>query len=113
MISNDISLIDANLKGYGNRSLSGKRLKSLKKSGFLYANIDIDETIEKFPLGFLDEKQKRVTERLQNQSGLFELSSSDSELDHTTYTLRYGFEGEGDPGIQLLNVINSLYILSK
>jgi len=113
MISNDISLIDGNLKGYGNRSISGKRLKSLKKSGFLYANIDIDETIEKFPLGFLDEKQKRVTERLQNQSGLFELSSSDSELDHTTYTLRYGFEGECDPGIQLLNMINSLYILSK
>jgi hypothetical protein len=113
MISNDISLIDSNLKGYGNRSISGKRLKKLKKSGFLYANVDIDEAIEKFPLAFLDEKQKRVIERLQNQSGLFELSSSDSELDHTTYTMRYGFEGDGNFGRQLLDMINSLYILSK
>ena len=113
MISNDMSLIDSNFKGYGNRSISGKRLKSLKKSGFLYANVDIDEAIEKFPLGFLDEKQKKVIERLQNQSGLVELSSSDSELDHTTYRMRYGFKGGGDPGIQFLNMINSLYILSK
>lgn len=113
LISNDVSLIDSNLKGYGSSAISGKRLKNLKKSGFLYANVDIDEAIEKFPVGFLDDKQKRVIERLQNQSGLFELSSSDSELNHTVYKMRYGFQGDGSSGKQFLDMINSLYILSK
>jgi hypothetical protein len=113
LISNDHSLIDSNLKGYGKRSISGKHIKRLKKSGFLYASVDLDEAIQKFPTGFLDEKQKRVIERMKNQSGVFELVSSDSYIDHTTYRLRYGFQGDGSSGKQFLDMINAFYILSK
>jgi hypothetical protein len=106
-------LVESNLDGYGSKSLSSEKIKRLKKSGVLYANVDLDETFQKFPIDFLDERQKRVIDRMKGNSGRIELTSGDSELDHTHYKMSYSFEQGGDSGKQFLDMINSLYIFSK
>jgi hypothetical protein len=113
IISNNRMLVESNLDGYGSKSLSSEKIKRLKKSGVLYANVDLDETFQKFPIDFLDERQKRVIDRMKGNSGRIELTSGDSELDHTHYKMSYSFEQGGDSGKQFLDMINSLYIFSK
>ena len=113
IITNNRTLVESNLNGYGSQSLSGKKIKRIKKSGVLYANVDLDETIHKFPIDFLDERQKLVFERLKGKSGMFELTSGASELDQTKYQISYTFEGNSSSGEQFLDMINSLYIFSK
>jgi hypothetical protein len=106
-------LVESNIDGYGSKSLSGKKIKRLKKSGVVYASIDLDETFQKFPIDFVDERQKRVIDRMKGNSGRIELTSGYSELDHTQYKMSYSFEQGGDSGKQFLDMINSLYIFSK
>ncbi|MDC0460180.1 hypothetical protein OAM07_05430 [Crocinitomicaceae bacterium] len=113
IISNNRMLVESNLEGYGAKSLSGKKIKRLKKSGVLYASVDLDETFQKIPFDFLDERQKNVIDRMKGKSGRIELTSGNSELDHTKYKMTYSFEQGGDSGKQFLDIINSLYIFSK
>ena len=79
----------------------------------LYAKVHLDETLQKFPIDFLDEKQKQVIEGLKGKSGMFELTSGNSGLEQTKYQIRYSFEGDSTSGEQFLDMINSLYIFSK
>lgn len=113
IISNNRMLVESNLEGYGAKSLSGKKIKRIKKSGVLYASVDLDETFQKIPFDFLDERQKNVIDRMKGKSGRIELTSGNSELDHTKYKMTYSFEQGGDSGKQFLDIINSLYIFSK
>ncbi len=92
IISNNRMLVESNLEGYGAKSLSGKKIKRLKKSGVLYASVDLDETFQKIPFDFLDERQKNVIDRMKGKSGRIELTSGNSELDHTKYKMTYSFE---------------------
>ena len=113
IISNNHKLIESNINGYGSQSLSSKKIKRIKKSGVLYANVDLDEALQKFPIDFLDERQKRVIDRLKGKSGRLELTSGYSDLDHTNYQISYSFDGDVNSGEQFLEMINSLYIFSK
>ena len=79
----------------------------------MYASVDLDETFQKIPFDFLDERQKNVIDRMKGKSGRIELTSGNSELDHTKYKMTYSFEQGGDSGKQFLDIINSLYIFSK
>ena len=79
----------------------------------MYASVDLDETLQKLPVDFLDERQKRVIDRMKGDSGRIELTSGNSELDHTQYKMSYSFEQGSDSGKQFLDMINSLYIFSK
>ena len=95
------------------KSLSAKKIQRIKKSGVLYANVNLDEALHKFPIDFLDERQKLVIDRLKGKSGVFELTSGKSQVDFTKYQLSYTFDGDSSSGEQFLDVINSIYIFSK
>ncbi len=113
LITNNRSLVESNINGFGSKSLSAKKIQRIKKSGVLYANVDLDEALHKFPIDFLDERQKRVIDRLKGKSGVFELTSGKSQVDFTKYQLSYTFDGDSSSGEQFLDMINSLYIFSK
>lgn len=113
LISNDEQFITSHLTGYGKFKLSKKKIKKIKKAGVLYAKMDLGESLNQFPQAFLDSKQKKVLNNLKNNSGSIELSSKDSELSHTLYGLRYSFESTSSKANQFLDMINTLYILSK
>ena len=113
LITNNHNLVKSNMKGYGSNAISRKDIKKIKKSGVLYAKVDLDESLSKFPIEFLDERQKLVLDRMKGTSGMIELTSGRSELNSTKYNIEYYFEGDGSSGKQFLDMINSLYIFSK
>ena len=113
IISNDPQFIKSHLNGYGKRAISKKQVKKIKKSGVLYAKLDLGESLNQFPQTFLDARQKDVLNNLKNNSGSIELDSGDSEISHTNYGLRYTFESSSTKASQFLDMINALYILSK
>lgn len=113
LISNDPQFIKSHLNGYGKRAISKNQVKKIKKSGVLYAKLDLGESLNQFPQTFLDARQKDVLKNLKNNSGSIELDSGDSELSHTNYGLRYTFESSSTKASQFLDMINALYILSK
>jgi hypothetical protein len=113
LLSNDSYLIDEYIDGYGREAISKKDLKRIKKSGVLYANMDLDRSINQFPQAFLDERQKKVLNDLKNNSGRIELSSNYSESTKTDYSLLYNFESTSSQATQFLDMINAMFILSK
>ena len=113
LLSNDTYLIDEHIDGYGREAISKKDLKRIKKSGVLFANMDLDRSINQFPQAFLDERQKKVLNDLKNNRGRIELSSNYSELTKTDYSLLYNFESTSSQATQFLDMINAMFILSK
>ena len=113
LLSNDTYLIDEHIDGYGREAISKKDLKCIKKSGVLYANMDLDQSINQFPQAFLDERQKKVLNDLKNNSGRIEISSNYSELTKTDYSLLYNFESTSSQATQFLDMINAMFILAK
>ena len=113
LLSNDTYLIDEHIDGYGREAISKKDLKRIKKSGVLFANMDLDRSINQFPQAFLDERQKKVLNDLKNNSGRIELSSNYSELTKTDYSLLYNFESTSSQATQFLDMINAMFILAK
>lgn len=113
LLSNDTYLIDEHIDGYGRGAISKKDLKRIKKSGVLYANMDLDRSINQLPQAFLDERQKKVLNDLKNNSGRIELSSNYSESTKTDYSLLYNFESTSRQATQFLDMINAMFILSK
>lgn len=106
-------MIDEHIDGYGREAISKKDLKRIKKSGVLFANMDLDRSINQFPQAFLDERQKKVLNDLKNNRGRIELSSNYSELTKTDYSLLYNFESTSSQATQFLDMINAMFILSK
>jgi len=113
LLSNDTYLIDEHIDGYGREAISKRDLKRIKKSGVLYANMDLDRSINQFPEAFLDERQKQVLKDLKNNSGRIELSSKYSESTKTDYSLLYNFESSSSQATQFLDMINAMFILAK
>ena len=113
LLSNDLSLVVEHLDGYGKKAISKKEVKQIKKSGVLYANLDLNQSLNEFPSAFLDERQKNVLNNLKKKSGRIVLKSESSELNKTDYSLRYNFESTSSKASQFLDMINALFILSK
>ena len=113
LLSNDTYLIDEHIDGYGREAISKRDLKRIKKSGVLYAHMDLNRSINQFPQAFLDERQKNVLNNLKYNSGRIELNSKYSELTKTDYSLRYNFESSSSQATQFLDMINAMFILSK
>ena len=113
LLSNDLSLVVDHLDGYGKGAISKKSVKKIKKSGVLYANLDLNQSLNEFPRAFLDERQKNVLNNLKTKSGSIVLKSELSELNKTDYSLHYNFESSSGKASQFLDMINALFILSK
>ena len=113
LLSNDTYLIHEHIDGYGREAISKKDLKRIKKSGVLFANMDLDRSINQFPQVFLDERQNKVLNDLKNNRGRIELSSNYSESTKTDYSLLYNFESTSSQATQFLDMINAMFILSK
>jgi len=113
LFSNDTYLIDQHINGYGREAIAKRDLKRIKKSGVLYAHMDLNRSINQFPQALLDERQKNVLNNLKNNSGRIELNSKYSNLTKTDYSLRYNFESSSSQATQFLDMINAMFILSK
>ena len=57
IFSNDAEFANNYTKGYGSKAISPKKAKAIKKSGVMYANFDLKETINRLPPDFFPERK--------------------------------------------------------
>lgn len=112
IITNDEDLAVNHTNGYATQTISRKEKKAAKKSGFMYAHIDIAETLNRFPTGVLNPRQEEILQSLKGKSGQFDLTSSKTTDEMTKFKLQYSFEGNEATGKHLLDLINSIYVVT-
>jgi hypothetical protein len=112
ILTNDEDLAINHVNGYGSEALSRNACKAAKKSGFMYGYVDIAETLNRFPMGVLNPRQEEIIQTLKGKSGQVELTSSKTTSEQTNFNLHYSFTGEETTGKHLLDLINSLYVVT-
>jgi hypothetical protein len=114
IFTNDEDLVKNHSNGYGKQSLKGKRAKAAKKSKFMYAYFDWGLALNKLPREIFNTKQNEILDAMRGKTGIIELTSSKTSKEKTTFNLSYKFEGDFDnSGKYLLDLVNSIYVLSK
>lgn len=113
IFSNDIDFAKNHSDGYGSEALSAKKVKAIKKSGFMYANFDLKETINRLPSDFFPARQYEYISALKGKTGGMELQSTETDITHTKLKLKYTYETGDKSGKHLLDLINALYVVTK
>jgi hypothetical protein len=75
--------------------------------------INVAETINRFPMDVLNDRQNEIIQTLKGKSGSLELVSSKTSIKKTDFKIEYTFQGEDTSGKHLLDLINSIYIVTK
>lgn len=114
IITNNEDLAKNNSGGYGKNSISKSMVKKAKKSGAVYAYLDLGKAIESLPRGLFDDRENAVLDVVRGKRGEVELSSSETSATKTDFHLTYRFDGSiENSGTYILDLINSLYVVSK
>ena len=114
IFTNDEDLAINHSGGYGAQSLSGKRAKKAKSSKFMYGYFDWSEALSSLPREIFNTRQNEILDVMRNKTGVLELTSSKTTKTNTTFNLVYNFDGTYDnSGKYLLDLVNSIYVLSK
>jgi hypothetical protein len=113
ILTNDEDLAVNHSEGYGKEKLARINVKKAKRSGFMYGAIDISETLNRFPTDILTPKQNEMIQSLKGKSGKMELTSGETSSTHTTFDLKYVYEGQESSAKHLLDLINTIYVVSK
>ncbi len=114
IVTNDEDLARNHAKGYGSLALNKKTAKEARKSGIMYAKVNTDRAIKDLPARMFSDYENELLDVLRGKSGNLVMSSSASTKTNTDLHLSYNFNGEGtDAGTYILDLINSLYVISK
>jgi hypothetical protein len=113
IFTNDEDLALNHVLGYGSNSINNAKFKNAKKSGFMYALLDVKTTLIRFPKDLLSPNQNEMIESLRGKSGSIELKSSKTSKEKTSLNLTYSFSGNEQTGKHLLDLINTIYVVSK
>jgi hypothetical protein len=113
ILTNDEDLAVNHSNGYGKEKLAKINVKKAKKSGFMYGSVDIAETLNRFPTDILNPRQNEMIQSLKGKSGKLELTSSETTSSHTSFDLKYVYEGQESSAKHLLDLINTIYVVSK
>lgn len=114
IFTNDEDLAINHSSGYGAKALGGKRAKKAKKSKFMYAYFDWSGALDKVPAELFTAKQNEILGTMRDKTGVIEMISSKTTKERTTFHLTYSFEGNYEnSGKYLLDLVNSVYVLSK
>lgn len=113
IITNDQDLAENHRDGYGKEALSKRMVKTLKKSGTMAGFANLQQVAQKFPSDFLDPSQQQLMEFLRNKTGLVTLKSGETTSHSTSVTLNYSFNDTEKSGKHFLDLLNTLYLLTK
>ena len=114
ILTNDEELALYHSDGYGKDKLTRSQVKEAKSSGFLYANIDWSRTIAELPLELFSSKQADIIQTMGGKTGNLTMTSSKTTKSYTNYELKYNFNTEySDPGEHVLDLVNSLFLLTQ
>jgi hypothetical protein len=113
IFSNDAEFANNYTKGYGSKAISQKKAKAIKKSGFMYANFDLKETINRLPSDFFPARQNEFIQSLKGKTGVIELVSNDTDTKRTKLKVNYSYALGDNSAKHLLDLINTLYVVYK
>jgi len=114
IVTNDEDLAKNHADGYGSQAIKGKAARKIKKSGFIYAHVDWAKTIDKLPRELFQSKQLEVLDAVRNKTGVMELRAGKMSKNKTNFELIYMMnEKTGNSAKHILDLINSVYVLSK
>jgi hypothetical protein len=114
ILTNDEDLALNHADGYGSNAISGKAAKQIKNSGFMYAHIDWSKTIERLPREMFTPQQNDLLDGMRAKTGIMELNSSKTTKQKTAFDIVYSFSDQGaNSGKYILDLVNSIYVLSK
>lgn len=114
IITNDGSLAKENPNGYGASALSKKEAKLARKSGAFYGHVDAGKALNNLPRGMFSESENEIIDVVRGKSGTMEITSSEATNTAMNFKLDYQFDGEYEStGTYFLDLINSLYVISK
>ncbi len=114
IFTNDEDLALNHSSGYGAEGISKKDAKKSKKSGFMYAQIDWANAIDRFPRDFFNARQNEIIDAMRGKTGIMELTSSKTSINGTQFNLEYNYQGSFEnSGKYLLDLLNSLYVITK
>lgn len=114
IFTNDEDLAKNHSDGYGSEALNSKEGKKSRKSGFMYGTIDWAGTLDRFPRDYFDDRQNEILDAMRGKTGRMELTTSETTKEKTTFDLVYYFEGSYEnSGTYLLDLLNSIYVMSK
>jgi hypothetical protein len=113
LITNDQDLAVNHRSGYGKEALSKHSVKTLKKSGTMAGFANLQQVAQKFPSDFLEPSQQALMEFLRNKTGSLNLQSGETTLQSTSVKLDYSFNDSERSGKHFLDLLNTLYLLTK
>lgn len=114
LYTNDERLARQHPEGYGSDALGKSLSKQARNSGFIYGYADLGKAIEGLPREIFSDNENELIDVMRGKPGRIELTSSGTQSTHTDFNLKYSFEGEYDAsGTYILDLINSLYVISK
>lgn len=113
VFTNDEDLAKNHSNGYGGLALSKGDMKKARKGGAVYGYADMDRAISELPKELFNDHENEVLDVFRGKSGNIELISTRSELNESNYEIVYTFDTEEDSGSYILDLINSLYVISK
>jgi hypothetical protein len=113
IVTNDLDLVQNNSDGYANEAISKKRIKKARKGGTIYAYADMNRAIDELPRELFSDQENEMLDVFRGKSGTIELTSTKSSGIASNYALTYTFDTEADSGTYILDLINSLYVISK
>ena len=114
IFTNDEDLALNHSDGYGSKSISGKAAREMKHGGFMFAHIDWSKTIERLPREMFTTQQNEILDAMREKTGVMELHSSNTGLQKTSFEIVYNFSDKnGNPGKYILDLVNSIYVLTK
>ena len=114
IVTNDESLAINNADGYGDKALSKKAAKKIKKGGVVYAYVDWTKMIDKLPREVFQPKQLEIMDAVRTKTGIMELTSDKINKTKMNFQLKYSMnEKSGNSAKHILDIINSVYVLSK
>lgn len=112
IFSVDENLFTTHLNGYAKSEQID--IRKAKKSRLTYLYLDIDKTIAKLPREALSDRQNEMINTMVDKSGILELKTISTSKKETRFELNLSFKNtDEDSGVHLLDLINSLFILSK
>ncbi len=114
IFTNDEDLALNHSDGYGSKAISGKAAREMKHGGFMFAHIDWSKTIERLPREMFTTQQNEILDAMREKTGIMELHSSNTGLQKTSFEIVYNFSDKnGNPGKYILDLVNSIYVLTK
>ena len=113
VVTNDADFASNHSNGFGSKAISKKRLKTARKGGSMYAYADMNRAIDELPRELFSDRDNEMLDVFRGKTGTIELTSTRSSGAHSNYALTYTFDSQEDSGTYILDLINSLYIISK